>query len=356
MNILFICSATSWGGNEKWTSMAVKALSRQHSMFFVGKKGGIAHKMSDCKATLELPFKSYVGLVTYSNLRRFVIDNQIDLIISTKKKEYFLAGILSRQLGIRHLIRLGVTRKMNIPFWHRLNYASLNDGLIVNAHHIKDELLAYNFFKNKEICVVYNGIPGVDEMVFHERAPKQGHRLKIVSSGRLTRQKGFQILIDAVNLLTADIQSQIEVVLVGDGRNKSEFEKLVQSYRLEQTIRFTGFVEDVGAQLNDASVFILLSEREGISNSILEAMMHQIPVVTTNSGGIAEIIDDGVNGYFVERSPVAVAEKIVWLCKNQAAIADAGRRGFDAVKTQFGYERFCRQMNEIAASKKGQEL
>jgi len=356
MNILFICSATSWGGNEKWTSMAVKALSRQHTLFFVGKKGGIARKMSDCKASLELSFASYVDFVTYSKLRRFVIDNHIDLIISTKKKEYFLAGILSRQLGIRHLIRLGVTRKMNIPLWHRLNYASLNDGLIVNAHHIKDELLAYNFFKNKEIRVIYNGIPGVDEKVLQERAPKDGQRLKIVSSGRLTRQKGFQVLIDAVNLLTPDIHAQIEVVLVGDGRNKNEFEKLVQSYRLTQTIHFTGFVEDVGVHLHDASVFILLSEREGISNSILEAMMHQVPAVTTNSGGIAEIIEDGVNGYFVERTPIAVAEKIVWLCKNKAAIAEAGRRGFDAVKTQFGYERFCRQMNEIAASKRVQEL
>lgn len=356
MNILFICSATSWGGNEKWTSMAVKALSRHHSLFFVGKKGGIAHKMSACKASLELPFASYIDFVTFTKLRRFVIDNHIDLIISTKKKEYFLAGILSRQLGIRHFIRLGVTRKMNIPLWHRLNYASLNDGLIVNAHHIKDELLTYNFFKNKQIHVIYNGIPGVDEMKPRDREISNGQRLKIVSSGRLTRQKGFQILIDAVNLLTADIQSQIEIVLVGEGRNKSEFERLVQSYRLTQTIRFTGFVNDVGDQLQDASAFIMLSEREGISNSILEAMMHQIPVVTTNSGGIAEIIADGVNGYFVERSPVAVAEKIIWLCKNQSAIAEAGRLGFDAVKTQFGYERFCQQMNEIVTSKTALEL
>lgn len=355
MNILFICSATSWGGNEKWTAMAIKALSRHHHLFFIGKKEGIAHKMIGCKASMELPFSSYFDVVTFSKLRQFIIDNRIDLIISTKKKEYFLAGILSRQQGVRHLIRLGVTRKMNIPLWHQLNYSSLNDGLIVNAHHIQKELMDYNFFKNKEISVVYNGIPGVDEMMPKVQAAKPNNRFRIISSGRLTRQKGFQILIEAVNLLSADIQSQIEIVLIGDGRNKSDFEALVQSYTLDKTIQFTGFVDDVSVYFDYASAFILLSEREGISNSILEAMMHQIPVVTTNSGGIAEIIEDGVNGYFVERSPIAVAEKILWLFKNQSTIAEAGRQGFAAVKKQFGYERFCQQMNEIVTLKTAQE-
>ncbi|MCG8581813.1 MAG: hypothetical protein MI866_17945, partial [Bacteroidales bacterium] len=62
MNILFVCSAKAWGGNEKWTSMAMKALSKEHQLFFVGKSEALLDKFGQYNGATCLPFRSYFDL------------------------------------------------------------------------------------------------------------------------------------------------------------------------------------------------------------------------------------------------------------------------------------------------------
>ena len=144
-------SAKSWGGNEKWTSMAMQALAKNHKVFFIGKAPHLLEKFGTHAGSTTMAFSSYVDVFTYKKLDSFITKNQIELIVSTKKIEYFLCGLLAKKHGIKHLMRLGVNRKMNIPFWHKLTYFKLNDGLIVNSHFIKQDLCKTSYFDPKRI-------------------------------------------------------------------------------------------------------------------------------------------------------------------------------------------------------------
>jgi len=347
MNILFVCSAKTWGGNEKWTSMAMKALSSEHRIFFIGRNEQLIKKFGSHEGHLCLPFSSYFDVVTYFKLKRFILKHNIDLAVSTKKREYFLCGLLSKKLKFKHLMRLGVTRKMNIPLWHRLNYYLLNDGLIVNARQIKTQLLKHPFFDPQKIHVIYNGLPGFDESSELPTKNENNSIFRIVSSGRLTVQKGFHLLIEAISLLPDSYRQQVQLKIIGDGRNRSEFEQQVIDLNLSDKVSFTGFIDHPVEALKDADLFVLLSQREGISNGVLEAMTQGLAVMTTNAGGITEIVSDGENGFMINRSPEEVKNKIQFLIDHRELVNSAGANGFTTVKEKFGFTRFAKDTVQL---------
>lgn len=346
MNILFVCSAKAWGGNEKWTSMAMQALSANHQVFFIGKSEKLLTKFNAPHGTQTLPFKSYFDIYTFKRLRQFIKDQHIDLIVSTKKKEYFMCGIIVRQLGLKHIMRLGVSRKMNIPIWHKLNYQQLNDGLIVNAHYLKKELKQNTIFKDHPIHVLYNGIPGFysDNVLISK---KQNNKFTIVSSGRITKQKGYGLLIDAISQLDDVIKQQLDIRIIGEGRNKEEFIEQVALKGLTDTILFTGFVDNPIELMQEADLFVLLSMREGISNSILEAMTLGIPVLSTDTGGIKELINDGETGFLVEREVEAITEKITALFHQRESNQVIGKTAYSLLQKQFAFDVFEKNINEL---------
>jgi len=347
MRILFVCSAKAWGGNEKWTSMAMEALSNQHEVFFIGKSKSLLSKFGNDSNTLSLPFHSYSDYFTYHGLWKFIKEKRIDLIISTKKKEYFLCGLIARQQGIKHLIRLGANRKMNIPFWHRLNYKMLNDGLIVNSTFIAQNLKKYAFFNNHPIHVLHNGIPGFTSQSKLPVKADFKEKFVIVSSGRITKLKGYHLLIEAIAQLDKAAIEQLTVRIIGEGRNKEELEELCRKFKLENTIHFTGFVNHPTEMMHDADLFVLLSEREGLSNSILEAMTLGIPVLSTDTGGIKELITDGETGYLVERNTQAILQKLQNLIQSKDRLNEKGVKAFDQLKKKFAYDVFEVNINRL---------
>jgi glycosyltransferase involved in cell wall biosynthesis len=346
-----VCTAKSWGGNEKWTSMAMNALQDKHEIYFIGKSEALLYKFNNAQSSAILPFHSYGDWYTYRHLKAFIRNKNIDLIISTKKKEYFLCGIISRQLGIKHLIRLGANRKMNIPFWHSLNYKTLNDGLIVNSNFIANKLKTYSFFKDHPIHVINNGIPGFTSMsVLPERNLKKD-RFVIVSSGRITKLKGFQLLIKAVAMLPDDIKDKIEIRIIGEGRNKDDFIELSKQLGTGDIIHFTGFSDQPEKLMLDANLFVLLSEREGLSNSILEAITMGIPVLSTDTGGIKELIINGETGYLVEREIKAITNKLIELVQTKGGNKQIAQNAFDLLQQNFAYDLFEENISHLIEQK-----
>lgn len=347
MNILFVCSAKSWGGNEKWTSMALDVLKKKHRVFFIGKSESLLNKFGNTQSSITLHFHSYFDWFTFRQLKEFIRNYHIDLIISTKKKEYFMCGIISRQLGIKHIIRLGANRKMNIPVWHKLNYKILNDGLIVNSDFIAENLRSYSFFNTHPIHVLKNGIPGFNSKSTIPERPLANDRFVIVSSGRITKLKGYHLLIEAIAQLEEKFQKHIEVRIIGEGRNKEEFINLSKKFNLENIVHFTGFSDNPTQLMSDAHLFVLLSEREGLSNSILEAMTMGIPVLSTDTGGIKELITDSESGFLVERTVEAISHKLKQLLLSKELLVKVGYNGFQKVREKFSYDIYSNHLLKL---------
>jgi glycosyltransferase involved in cell wall biosynthesis len=346
MRILFVCSAKTWGGNEKWTAMAMKHLSTQHEVYFFGRNKALSDSFGEATAKGFAPMLSNWDAYSFAIARRFLIKHRIDCVVSTKKKEYFIFGVLSRMLGIRHIIRLGIVRNMSRPVWHHLVYGRLNDGIIVNAQRIKDNLRKYNSMKNKKIYVLYNAIPGL--LKIEETMPEGSGAFHIVGTGMLTRRKGFAILIEALARLSAADRQNLKVTIVGEGRERKNLKRLITWRKLDGIITLAGFQPDPLAYLKQASLFVLLSENEGISNALIEAMAAGVPVLTTDSGGTKEFVEDGTSGFIVPRDIAAVhakLERILSMPKDE--LTAIGREGKQAVVQVFDEKKFDQQVNRI---------
>lgn len=122
------------------------------------------------------------------------------------------------------------------------------------------------------------------------------------SVGRLNRTKGWDLLIAAFELLLRS-KGDAHFYFVGDGEDRREIELRLQEHSLVEHVHITGYLDpqEVAAYLNAADVFVLGSRFEGWPTSMVEALATGKPIVSTSVGAAAELIEDGKNGYIVDR-------------------------------------------------------
>lgn len=146
--------------------------------------------------------------------------------------------------------------------------------------------------------------------------PYEGERKKrIVAVGRLEPQKNHKLLLRAfAEFVKTHEEYMLEIY--GKGELDEELKELTRTLGIERHVRMRGFSGKVKEEINDAAMYVLSSDYEGISNSMLEAIALGIPVIATDCpiGGSSMYIKDGVNGLLVpvgEAEPMAAAMKRV---------------------------------------------
>lgn len=123
------------------------------------------------------------------------------------------------------------------------------------------------------------------------------------SVGRLVEVKNYPSFIRAFALVVKKYP-QAKLLIAGDGPMRPELEALIEEHNLAEQVNLLGRREDVPAVMNALDVFVLPSFREGLSNTILEAMASGLPAVVTKVGGSPEIVIDGETGYLFEVSNI----------------------------------------------------
>jgi glycosyltransferase involved in cell wall biosynthesis len=124
-------------------------------------------------------------------------------------------------------------------------------------------------------------------------------RQVIGAVGRLAEEKGFEILIRAVDQLLRQ-EFNIELWIVGDGPDRPRLEALIAELGCTDCIRLLGHRTDVRELYEAMDVFALSSFREGLPNVLLEAMALGLPVVATRVNSVPQAITDGLNGLLIE--------------------------------------------------------
>ncbi len=132
---------------------------------------------------------------------------------------------------------------------------------------------------------------------------------KIVSVGRLEKQKNFQLLIKAFSKLPKDY-NHYKLEIYGKGSQKVKLQKLINSLKLEDRVILKGNTNNVRSHICKAQVFVLPSNYEGMPNALIEAMSLALPVISTNSSkAIGTIIENGKNGLIIPKNNVKELEK-----------------------------------------------
>lgn len=171
-------------------------------------------------------------------------------------------------------------------------------------------------------------------------------RLRVGAAGRLAPEKGFDLLIKAVDCLLNE-GTDLELVIAGDGDEQSRLQELIGQLGRGDRIRMLGYRSDLREFYESLDVLALSSLREGLPNVLLEAMALEVPVLATRIAGIPRLIADGVDGLLVNPGSVdELAQGLRRLLADpdlRGRLSQAGRR---TIETRYS---FATRMGRIRA-------
>jgi glycosyltransferase involved in cell wall biosynthesis len=286
----------------------------------------VIHKLPIGKNPKNLHFQSQKDLLVYFWKAYFFAKKL------AKEKRYdlshsfftvpcgFISYLLKKRFKIPYIISLrgsdvpgyserfsalyGILKPLVRKIWSRASF------VISNSQGLKD--LAIKTNPSQEIGLIFNGIDTNEFKPSNELK----NDFKILCVSRITERKGIKYLIEAINYLPENIQLEI----VGNGDRKEELENLVETLNIKKRVSFLGLVNhsDLPKIYQSASVFILPSLNEGMSNTMLEALASGLPIIATNTGGTKELVEDGKNGFIIKMKDAKdIAEKINLILNNK---------------------------------------
>jgi glycosyltransferase involved in cell wall biosynthesis len=201
------------------------------------------------------------------------------------------------------------------------------DGLVVLTGEDERDYRALVEGGSTLVARIPNALPALGGGVAALDAPV------VVAAGRLTGQKGFDLLIQAFALVLREEPSW-KLRIYGDGSARGELSELIDSLGVGSSVSLMGTSTDMGAEMAQASVFALSSRFEGFGMVIVEAMSKGLPVVSFNCPrGPAEIISDGVDGLLVPNGDVeAFARALVEVIRSPELRQRLGAAGLDKAR------------------------
>ena len=181
------------------------------------------------------------------------------------------------------------------------------------------ERARFKRYKNKMLPFVYNRMPQFDksnwEVYRKQIREKYGIQQESVVGlyvGRITREKGIEVLVQAMQLLKKDWPKNFVLLCVGDGEYRLTAERALK--HLGKSVIFAGSQSQVKAFYAAADFFILPSLHENHSISLLEACAAGLPSIATNCGGNPETIDDTIGLLISVGNPKTLSEAIQHMC------------------------------------------
>lgn len=242
----------------------------------------------------------------------------------TFRPEFLLIGLYAKVMGIplvAHGVGLDVYSSNPLFVQARKITYSIAEQLVCGASFQKEMILREGA-PDRKVNVI---LGGADTEVFRpmrdEREQCRQHfnvedKFVLLSLGRLAKRKGLSDALKALTYLR-DIDDTV-LLIAGEGPEKPSLEKMVRDLSLEGKVRFLGFLPTsvLPGVYNLADLFVapfreIGRDMEGTPLVIQEAMACGIPVISTNSAGIPDLIENGKSGFTVNmNSPKEIAEKI----------------------------------------------
>lgn len=316
MNILITISTLKAGGAEKVASLLSNEWAGE------GKTVTIATFENSCqKPFFQLSSRiKVVGLDIYGvnigfcnkiitffkkifKIRNIIKKTDPDIVISFIDQTNVLTLIASLFTKYPVIVTEHVSLSKYSPgrmweYLRKLFYFCSADSIVAVSNGVRNSLSD----KLKDKCIVIPNPVKINTKTARITADRENKL--IVAMGRLTEQKGFDLLIKAFGTVKNDIPGW-KLDIWGEGPMKSELEDLITGLSLNDSVRLCGLTDDTDTVFSSAGLFILSSRFEGFGNVIIEAMACGTPVISTDCPeGPAEIIKNRETGILVKSEDI----------------------------------------------------
>ena len=256
-------------------------------------------------------------------LRKALRDGEADLVISFLTKINVQVAIARLGLGVARIASERnnfLVQKMN-PLWRLLMPLALAraDVAVMLTRASRAALPAW---ARKRAIVIYNPAPSACENAAKLPPPR-----RLVAVGRLTEQKGFDVLLHAIHR-AREQGCDLSLTVYGEGEDRERLSALAQSLGLSDHVQFPGRTRRPHDWIEGGGIFVLSSRFEGFANVLVEAMAAGFAVVSTDCDwGPAEIVTPGQDGLLVPpEDPERLAEALIRLWEDdplRARLAEA---------------------------------
>jgi N-acetyl-alpha-D-glucosaminyl L-malate synthase BshA len=344
------CYPTYGGSGAVATELGLALAARGHEVHFVSydqpfrlegfREGVFFHQveMKDYPLFEHPPYALALAVALHDT----ALKHDLDLVHMHYAIPHAVSAYLARQmLGDEHRLRIvttlhgtDITLVGLHPSFHEITRFSIlgSDGLTAVSQYLKEQTVQDFSVPKERIEVIPNFI---DTKVWRPgRGP--GHRAKFAAEDEsivmhVSNFRPVKRVEDVVSVFSR-IQRQVpaRLVLVGDGPDRPRASQRAQELGVEERVLFLGKHQSVQDLLSCADLLLLPSENESFGLAALEAMASGAAVVTTNAGGMPEVVEDRVSGRLLDVGDVSgMSEAGVQLLQDKemhARISDAGRR------------------------------
>ncbi len=295
--------------------------------------------------------RSFLGLM--AGVKQALNQERPQILHSHRYKENILAHCSSyrnpriRRITTQHGMpessptELGLSRLLVLRYNAAL-LARVFHAVVAVSHEMQRTLRDRSHVPASKSVVIHNGIEVPD-------GPPRGTHggLVIGSSGRFVPIKDYPLMIQIAGELVK-ARHAIRFELAGDGPESDRLKRLISRSRLDQTFSLRGFLDETGPFYDGLDLYICTSRHEGIPMSVLEAMSHRLPVVASRVGGLGEIIDDGVQGYLVDRRDLdGFVQKCLLLCRDDALRERMGNSARERVVERFSLATMASKYRDL---------
>jgi glycosyltransferase involved in cell wall biosynthesis len=179
------------------------------------------------------------------------------------------------------------------------------DFIIAQSEEMKEEIIKYYNQPKNEIIVTINPIDEdlIQNQIIHANNPYQDNKINVIVSGRISKEKGQDILLEAFKYVVNQ-NNRFKLNILGDVGDKEYYEellKIINDFNIVEYVEFLGFKSNPYPYYKYADLLVLPSRWEGLPNVVLEALYLQTPVVVTNCIPFFQrLINEGINGYIVD--------------------------------------------------------
>ena len=280
--------ARIFGGCERWTVTTLAALvERGHSIKLICIDAIVADRARARGIETEiLPLGGDAVLHHALRLARVLRREQPDVVLFTTFRKIWLGTMATRLARVpRTIMRIGLSSDVPRNFKYHIALRAI-DQTIVNAPNLAPLFTG-------DVVTIPNGVavPGVtiDRAAFRAASRIPDDAFLVGTLARLVVQKRLDRLIDALTLLPAHVHA----VVAGEGELREDLERQAAQKNVGDRLHLIGHREDVGNVLNALDTYVVCSDREGMSNALLEAMALGLPAISTPVSGAAFALDAG---------------------------------------------------------------
>lgn len=344
---VFVKNLTS-GGAEKQAVLLAKALAGEYEMHYIIFNGHKVHQkyLDLLGEDHRIHVVSFKGghFSRFSQFVSYIKANRISVIFSYLTAANLYACMAGMVTNVK--VVTGI-RNAKLPLGRRIADRILTNHFanktVVNCFSGNTKFVSQGF--NSEKLVV---IPNCFENISpYQEKQKEDGNIHVITVGRFVPQKDYPTAIRAFSQAFGECPN-LWFDIVGYGEQEMEIRSLVKDSGLEKCSTIYINPDNIPELLQNASIYLSTSLFEGTSNSIMEGLNANMPIIATNVGDNYKLVSDRVNGYLETTGDVdAIAKDMVTLCQDEELRKRMAMAGKKNLKDNYSVEIFRDRYMEL---------